>query len=255
MRISVITAVYNGMPFIEDCLLSVASQSHPDIEHIVVDGGSTDGTVDVIKRYEDRIARWTTGPDRGMYDALNKGIGMATGDAIGMLNSDDTYEGDDVIETVARCLDEKAVDSCYGDLVYVGRDDPSRVIRLWRSSSYVPGLLRRGWMPPHPSFFCRRSAYEKWGGFDTSFRIAADYELMVRLLSRGRTSTCHIPRVLVRMRTGGISNRSVSAMIKKSIEDYRVIRMHGLGGFGTLLMKNLSKVPQFFRGGRKAEWA
>ena len=264
MKISVITAVLNNKDHLESCLKSISSQTYPDIEHIIIDGGSTDGTLDVIQKvmsqrsadtnheslitdHVTRPMRVVSEPDSGIYDALNKGIRMATGDVVGFLHADDLYATDGVLKTVAECFERQSIDSCYGDLLYVDKDNTERTIRYWRSGDFSPNLLRKGWMPPHPTFFVRREVYEKCGVFDTSFKIAADYELMMRFLGRYGISTCYIPEVLIKMRMGGASNRSISNILLKSSEDLRIMRMHNLGGLPTLLRKNLSKLPQFFK--------
>jgi glycosyltransferase involved in cell wall biosynthesis len=251
-RISVITGVLNGVEHIADCIESVLGQNLGSLEYIVVDGGSTDGTVEVIKRYRGRITSWISERDAGIYDALNKGIRLATGEIIGFLHADDIYAHDRVLETVDADLARTDAQSCYGDVVYVDRRNAARVIRTWKSSPYRPGLLRTGWMPPHPTFFVRREIYEKLGGFNTDFRIAADYELMLRFLERGAISTHYIPEVLVKMRWGGASNRSIASLWRKSREDLRAMKMHRVGGLATLLRKNVSKIPQFFTGPARA---
>ena len=247
MKVSVITAVYNNKHYIEGCIKSVLCQNLPHLEYIIIDGGSTDGTLDIIKDYEGRISKWVSEPDNGIYDALNKGIGMATGDIIGFLHADDMYADKTVIENVVHVMSQKKCDSCYGDLVYVDKDNTDRTIRYWRSGEFSPDLLRKGWMPPHPTFFVRHEVYEKCGVFDTSFKIAADYELMLRFLGKHRISTCYIHEVLIKMRIGGASNRSISNILRKSSEDLRAMKMHNIGGLLTLLRKNLSKLPQFFK--------
>ena len=248
LKISIITAVFNNKNTIEDCMNSVLSQSHPDLEYLIVDGGSTDGTLDVIREYEERISKYVSGPDRGIYDALNKGLRLATGDVIGFLHADDLYANDMVIERVASEMVKHNVDSCYGDLLYVDKNNTGRVIRHWKSRPYESGLFKRGWMPPHPAFFVKKEIYGKYGCFDTDFKIAADYELMLRFLEKHKVSTHHIPEVLVKMRVGGASNKSIVNLMRKSSEDYRAMKMHNVGGLATLFLKNLSKIPQFFRG-------
>lgn len=247
MKLSVITAALNSNSFLESSLQSVAFQTRPDIEHIIIDGGSTDGTLDIIKRHQGRISKWVSEPDNGIYDALNKGLSMATGDIIGFLHADDMYADKTVIGKVMQVMSQKNCDSCYGDLLYVDRNNTDRTIRYWRSEEFSPNLLRKGWMPPHPTFFARRAVYEKFGAFDTSFKIAADYELMMRFLGRYGISTCYIPDVLIKMRMGGASNRNLSNILLKSFEDLRIMRMHNLGGLPALLRKNLSKLSQFFK--------
>lgn len=243
MRISVVTAVLNRVDTLPECLASVAAQSHPDVEHVLVDGGSTDGTVGLLEAAaarSDRV-RFTSEPDRGLYDAINKGLRRCTGEVIGILGADDVYADGEVLADVARCFERTGCEGTYGDLVYVAADDPSRVRRYWRAGH---GSFRRGWMPPHPTFFVRRSAYEALGGYDTSFRIAADYELMLRFALKGGVTLEYVPRVLVRMRLGGTSNRPGN-LLRKSAEDVRAWRKNGLGGgLVSVLLKNARKLPQ-----------
>lgn len=252
MKVSIITVVFNGSYAVEDCIKSVLGQSYKYIEHIIIDGGSTDGTLDVIldviKGDKDRIAKLVSEPDKGVYDALNKGIKLATGEIIGFLHSDDFYAHNKVIKTVADVFKKKRVDSCYGDLKYVGKNDTDRMIRYWRSSAYWHGKFKYGWMPPHPTFFVRREIYEKCGHFNTGFRIAADYELMLRFLEKHRISTCYIPEVLIKMRCGGKSNGSVKNMVIKTYEDYKALKMNNQeGALLTVILKNISKIPQFLQ--------
>jgi glycosyltransferase len=254
VKVSVVTAVYNNVTCLSDCIQSLSSQAYPDIEHIIIDGGSTDGTLDVIAcltsntlRLTTHVSRVVSEPDNGIYDALNKGIRMATGDVIGFLHADDMYADKTVIEKVVKAMSQKNCDSCYGDLLYVDKHNTDKTIRYWRAGEFSSKLLRRGWMPPHPTFFVRRELYEKAGVFDPRFRIAADYELMLRFLGKYKISTCYIPEVLIKMRTGGASNRSIPNILRKSSEDFSAMKMHSIGGLPTLLRKNLSKLPQFFK--------
>ena len=247
MKVSVITAVFNSKQHIGDCIKSVVSQTYPDIEHIIIDGGSTDGTVDIIKNYREGISRWISEPDKGLYDALNKGIRLATGDVIGFLHADDIYADASVIGKVAAAMSRSNADSCYGDLLYVDKNNPERIIRYWKSRPYEKGMFGRGWMPPHPTFFVRKEIYERYGSFNTDFRIASDYELMLRFLEKEKISTWYIPEVLIKMRTGGASNRSLKNMVIKTTEDYKAWRVNHLRKkFYTIPFKNLSKIPQFF---------
>ncbi len=246
MKISVITAVFNKRDTIAGALDSVLAQSHPDVELIVIDGGSTDGTLDVLQGYADRIAVLVSEPDQGIYDALNKGIKFATGEVVGFLHSDDVFADDDSLARVASGFIGEEIDAVYGDLVYVGRDNPQRVVRYWKAGMFTMGRLREGWMPPHPAFYAKRQAYERLGGFDTRYRIAADYDCMLRFLSSG-IMTVYVPHVLVKMRLGGESNRSLGNMLQKSREDYRALKANRVGGLATLARKNFSKLPQFFK--------
>ncbi len=225
---------------------SLNTQTRRNFEHIVIDGGSSDQTLEIIRSQPSQPALLVTEPDGGLYDALNKGFRFASGDVIGLLHSDDLFADDRVLERVARALDDPQVDGVYGDLDYVAREDPSRIVRRWRSGAYSPERLSRGWMPPHPTLFLRRSVIEHWGGFDTSYQIAADYDVILRYLVKGRIRLKYIPEVLVKMRVGGESNRSLGRILRKSREDFRALRSNRVGGLGALIWKNLSKLGQFF---------
>ncbi|MDH4028151.1 MAG: glycosyltransferase [Nitrospirota bacterium] len=246
MKVSIITASYNNKDTIEQCIKSVAAQNYENIEHIVIDGGSTDGTVDIIRQYEAGISYWKSERDEGTYHALNKGISLATGDVIGILHADDFYPHNNVLDIAMSGILNYEVDSCYGDLQYVSKKDRNRTVRHWTSRPYEDGLFDRGWMPPHPTFFVRKEVYERYGLFNTGYKIAADYELMMRFLCTHKISTCYIPGVFVKMRTGGRSNRGLKNLILKSREDYKICKNSGSGLY-TVVMKNLSKLPQFFR--------
>ncbi len=247
MKISVITATWNCVETVGDCLASVAGQSYPNLEHILIDGGSRDGTLEVLRAHRARLAVLVSEPDGGIYDALNKGIARATGEVVGLLHADDVYADGDVLSRVAGAFADPTVEAVYGDLVYVAREDTGRVIRYWRSGAFQPARLRRGWMPPHPTLYLRRALYARFGVFDTRYRIAADYDLMLRMLAQVPGRVVYVPEVLVRMRVGGVSNRSLGKILQKSREDYRALRANRVGGLGALAWKNLSKVPQFFR--------
>lgn len=250
MKISIITPVFNGRETIRETINSVLNQEYRDIEHIVIDGHSTDGTLEMITGYRDQIAKMVSEPDQGIYDALNKGIRLASGDIIGILHAGDLYSHDRVLRRVVEGFEENNKDSCYGDLQYVDPNDPKKVTRYWKSSPYRDGKFKLGWMPPHPTFFVKREIYEKYGSFNQEFRIAGDYELMLRLLTKHRISVFYIPEVLVKMRMGGISNRSVKDLWVKSREDYKAWKINHLkGSVGVILLKNLSKLPQLLRRG------
>lgn len=248
VRISIITATYNAQDTIADCLRSMAGQRHRDWEHIVVDGASTDGTLDVLRSHAAQIATLISEPDGGMYEAINKGIACATGEVIGLLHADDIYADDQVLEDVAKAFASPDVSAVYGDLQYVSKGDGLRVIRHWRAGRFGQQKLLRGWMPPHPSLFLRRHVYERCGGFSLQYRIAADYDFMLRALLSLDGRVVALPKVLVKMRLGGASNKSLSAVARKSAEDYRILRSHGLGRLAAgraLTWKNLSKLGQF----------
>jgi len=245
MKISIVTVVYNRVGTIEHAIQSVKSQSYPHIEHVIQDGGSTDGTLDVIRDCSNSTACLVSERDGGIYDAINRGITRATGEVVGLMHSDDFFAHDDVIQRVASAMKDSRVDGVYGDLQYVAADDPGRVVRHWRAGRFTKTKLRSGWMPPHPTLYLRREVFEKWGLYDKDMRIAADYDAILRYLNRGNVTLEYIPEVLVKMRVGGESNRSLGRIIKKSREDLTAIRRNKVGSLGTLLLKNLTKIPQF----------
>ena len=245
MKISVITAVHNRADTIADAVTSLQAQSYASFEHLVVDGGSTDGTLEVLARIEDPRMSVISEPDEGIYDAINKGLAAASGEVIGLMHADDVYASPQVLENVAGALANPDSEAVYGDLEYVSARDPDRIIRHWRASEFAPGKLRRGWMPPHPTLYVRRSVIDRWGGYDTSYRIAADYDAVLRWFGQGQVRAAYIPEVLVRMRMGGESNRSLGNIVRKSREDYRALKTNRVGGLGTLALKNLGKMRQF----------
>ena len=208
MRISVITVCYNAASTLEDAVQSVLSQTTDprepfDLEYIVVDGGSTDGTLDLLEPYRNRIAKLISEPDQGLYDAMNKGIRAATGDVVAILNADDVYASLDILARVAAAFRATDAEAIYGNLNYVTAEDITQVKRHWRAGDFQPGAFRRGWMPPHPALFVRRSCYERWGMFSLALRSAADYELMLRFIHRHGMSLAYLPETLVLMRAGG----------------------------------------------------
>lgn len=246
MKVSIITACYNNADTIEDTLLSVVGQDYQDIEYIIVDGSSTDATLSIVERFRDKIAYVETGRDGGIYFALNKGLSFATGDLIAFLHADDVYAHPQVISRVVKQLQQTNADSLYGDLNYVNRHDLKQVVRRWESGDYFRENFKKGWMPPHPAFFLKRQCYTQFGGFNTSLRSAADYELMLRMLYRYRVSTIYLSEVLVLMRTGGTSNASLRNRIRANREDRRAWKINGLKpGMFTLIRKPLSKLKQF----------
>lgn len=249
MKITIITAVYNRAGTVGEAVGSVQSQNHSDLEHLVQDGGSTDGTLDVLHAIDDPRMQVVSEADGGIYDALNRAIERATGDVVGLMHSDDFFAHERVLEHVAAAFGDPLVDGVYGDLDYVSGADPTRVIRHWRAGTYAPEKLARGWMPPHPTLYLRRSVFERWGAYDTSFRIAADYDAMLRWLVKANVRLAYIPEVLVRMRVGGKSNRSLGSILQKSREDYRALGRNEVGGLGALAFKNLGKLHQLVRKG------
>lgn len=247
-RISVITAVYNRVATIRDCIESVLQQDWPEVEYIIVDGNSSDGTDRIVAEYADRLGPSVREADRGIYDALNKGLGMATGDVVGFLHADDLFAHRSVLSGIAGAFADPAVQASYGDLVYVDAADPARVVRYWRSGPFRRSSFRWGWMPPHPTVYLRRAQYETSGKFRTDFSISADYEMMVRLLYRDRLQAAYLPDVLVRMRVGGKSNASLGNRLKANQEDRRAWQVNGFRPpFGLRFSKPLRKLGQFFR--------
>lgn len=246
MKFSIVTATFNSRSSIADAIASVAAQTHGDIEHIIVDGNSTDGTLDIINARPNRVRQIICEPDQGIYDALNKGIGAATGDIVGFVHSDDVLAAHDVVAAIAEVFESSGADGVYGDLDYVAREDVGKVIRRWRSRPFAAGLLRRGWMPPHPTLYLKRQVYERHGLFDDSLRIAADYDMVLRVMSDPALRFVYLPKLLVKMRVGGASNRSLANLLSKSREDLLALRRNKVGGLGALALKNLSKVPQWF---------
>jgi glycosyltransferase len=246
MKVSIITVAFNNKIFMEHCIKSVLDQTYKNIEYIVVDGNSTDGTLEVVKRYEGKISKWISESDSGIYDAMNKGISMATGDIIGFLNSDDVYADKTVVEDVVDIFMKNKIDSSYGDLVYVDKDDLNKVVRRWKSGNFNRETFKKGWHPPHPTFFVKRTIYDAFGGFNLKYKIGADYELMLRFLFKHRISTCYIPRVCIKMRVGGRSNRSLRNIIRANIECYRAWKENGLDISPLIILrKPLAKLTQF----------
>ena len=245
MKISIVTAVFNRVQTIGQALETVSHQTYGAIDHVIQDGGSTDGTLGILEQKSNAYTRIQSAPDAGIYDAINKGIARAEGEVIGLMHSDDFFADDQVIADVVESFEDPDVDGVYGDLQYVAVEDTTRVIRHWRSGPYDPRKLRHGWMPPHPTVYLRRKVFEEFGLYDTSYRIAADYDAMLRYMGKGRIRMAYLPRVMVKMRVGGESNRSLKHIILKSREDYRALRSNGMGGAGALVRKNLSKIGQF----------
>lgn len=245
MLFSMITVVFNREKTIGQTLDSVERQTYADVEHLVIDGQSTDGTLEEIRRHCTASLRLVSEPDQGIYDALNKGMRLARGEVLGVVHSDDFLAHDRVLERVAQAFADPQIDAVYGDLDYVAAADPGQVVRHWRAGAFSSKKLRRGWMPPHPALFVRRRVIDALGGYDTRYRIAADYDAILRWFGRGGLRARYIPEVLVKMRMGGESNRSLERLLLKSREDLEALRRNEIGGIATLALKNLSKLPQF----------
>lgn len=246
VKISIITATWNCDTTISDCLASVAAQTWNQREHIVIDGASTDLTFEILQQHRSQLAVLVSENDRGIYDALNKGIACASGDVIGFLHADDLYAHPDVLSHVAAAFSDPAVSAVYGDLQYVRQADVRHIVRHWQSTPFSVQCLTRGWMPPHPTLYVRRNWYERIGGFDTSYRISADYLSILKLFSAPDFNPKYLPEVMIKMRLGGASNRSFSNVLKKSSEDLRALHRSGVGGFITLTLKNIRKLRQFW---------
>lgn len=234
MKISIITVCFNAEQTIQDTIQSVLNQRYPDIEYIIIDGGSTDRTVEVIECYRDKLAYLISETDRGIYDAMNKGIAAATGDIVGILNADDFYVDENVFSTVANVFKEEKVDSIFADLVYVRPNNLNKTVRYYSSKQFNPDKFSYGWMPAHPTFFVKRSIYHKYGLFKTDYKIAADFELLVRFLYRHRISYYYLNKVLIKMRTGGISTRNLKS---NWILNKEIVRACSENGIKTSLLK------------------
>jgi glycosyltransferase involved in cell wall biosynthesis len=251
MKLSIITVVKNGAETIEETIRSVIGQTYHNIEYLIIDGGSSDATTEIIKRYEARVAYWVSEPDKGIYDGMNKGIKAATGDVVGILNADDIYADDSGIESVATAMSQNKAESCYADLAYVDRRNVNKVVRYWMGGKFYRERFKRGWMPPHPTFFVKREIYRKYGAFNTYFAVAADYELMLRFLYRYGISTIYIPRLLIKMRTRGKSHPGFLNTPKAMIENYQAWRINGFRpNLITLAVKPVSKVWQYIHRNR-----
>ncbi|MBP7051040.1 MAG: glycosyltransferase [Phycisphaerae bacterium] len=238
MKVSIVTVCFNSAATIEHTIRSVRDQEYEHVEHVIVDGGSTDGTQEVVGRYNGRIREFISEPDRGIYDAMNKGLALATGDVVGFLNADDVYVSSTVIGDIADAMSADLVDGVYGDLVYVRRHDSRRVLRYWRAGEYGPRAFYRGWVPPHPTFFCRSALYRDLGGFDPAYRIAGDFELMLRFIERNHIRVRYIAKPFVRMRAGGRAN-TIRGMIQGNREIVRAFHSNGLEFSGRFFCSKL----------------
>lgn len=247
MKVSIITTTYNSASTIEHTIQSVLNQSYTNIEYIIIDGLSTDGTLDILNRYRDRLYAIVSEKDGGIYDALNKGIALATGDVIGILHSDDFYTGSDVIENVADTFNRDKCDGLYADLFYVDKDDTNKIKRKWHSGNYSDGAFLNGWMPPHPTFFVKKELYNKYGKFNLQFATAADYELMLRFIHKHKIKLSYLNKFIVKMRVGGKSNDTVKSRVTANLDDRKAWEVNGLKPrFYTLTLKPLRKIFQFF---------
>ena len=240
MKISIITVSYNSASTISDTIESVIAQSLKDVEHIVIDGASNDGTVDILKNYNQHLAYWQSEPDQGIYDAFNKGIALASGDIIGLLNADDIYANQDVLVHVERAIQLESLDAVFADITFFNQDEPDKVLRRYSSKGFSPDRIAWGWMPAHPSLFIRREIYDTVGPFKTDYMIAGDYEFVARAFGANKLRYKYIPEVFVRMRTGGVSTDGWRNTIVLNQEVLRACRENGLT---TNMLKIMSKYP------------
>ncbi|TEW67977.1 glycosyltransferase [Mucilaginibacter phyllosphaerae] len=244
-KISVITVSYNARLTIEQCIRSVIRQQYNNIEYIIIDGKSSDGTVSIAEKYKNHIQIIVSEPDKGIYDAMNKGIALATGDVTGILNADDFFAADDVLTVVAEAFKNQDPDIVYGDLDYVRPD--GTVVRKWRSGRYKKGMFNAGWMPPHPTFYCKTNLFKKFGHYSLQYGTAADYELMLRFIHLNHLSVYYVQRVLVKMTVGGVSNSSIKNRIKALFFDMKAMYNNNIIFPPIVLMiKPLRKLSQFF---------
>ncbi|WP_053976060.1 glycosyltransferase family 2 protein [Mangrovimonas xylaniphaga] len=250
MKVSIITATYNSEATIEGCIKSVLSQDYPNIEYIIIDGNSSDYTLSVVNAYKQRHSNIIviSEPDNGIYDALNKGIKVASGDVVGFLHSDDFFNTKRTIKNIVEEFNKGQIHGVYGNLDYVNSKDSNKIVRHWKSQNFSKKLLNRGWMPPHPTVFFKKDVYKKHGLFNMGFKIAADYDMMLRVFSDESLRFKFLPEVITKMRVGGASNRSLKNIVTKSNEDYIALKKNRLDcPLWSLVLKNFSKIPQFFK--------
>jgi glycosyltransferase len=247
-KISIITVTYNSAQTLEHTIQSVLSQTYSNIEYIIVDGKSTDNTLEIIEKYKNKISQFISEKDDGLYHAINKGIELATGDIIGILHADDFYINENVLSKVTETFTKTNAEAVYADLYYVDKDNTDKIIRTWKSGVYKASSFLWGWMPPHPTFFVKKDAYTKYGLFNTTLRSAADYEIMLRLLFKHKIKVAYLPEFIVKMRVGGQSNASVTNRVKANNEDRLTWKLNDLKPyFFTLTLKPLRKLTQFFK--------
>ncbi len=247
MKVSIITVVWNNKETIKDAIDSVLNQTYEDIEYIIVDGASTDGTVDVVKEYGAKITKFISEVDNGLYDAMNKGIQQATGDIIGFINADDMLNSLDCIEAIVEKFQLEKLDVVYGDKIYVDPNDVTRQLRYWRAGEFNKSNYKRGWMTPHLSTYIKKELYDKYGGFRNDFKIAADYELMLRFIYKNNAKVKYLPKVIAKMRAGGVSNSSFKNIAISNYEVYKSWKINNLTVSPFIMFqKPLSKIKQYF---------
>jgi len=246
MRFSIVTVCYNSVQTIKQTIKSVLVQTCSNIEYIIIDGGSTDGTLDILEKYKKNISVVVSEPDSGIYDAMNKGIKLATGDVIGILNSDDIYTDKTVLADIMNVFWQESIDACYGDIVYVDRENTEKIVRQWKAGEYKESKLQRGWIPPHPAFFVRKELYQKYGCFDSRFKIAADYEIMLRFFKKYSIVPYYLKKNIVHMREGGHSAKSMMQRTKGWKEIMNAWKVNDLQPPSLLILRRiLSKINQY----------
>lgn len=249
MKISIITATYNSEATIQSCMLSVLEQSYQNIEYIIIDGNSDDNTLEIVKSFQTQFPqvdfKIQSESDTGIYDALNKGIALATGDVLGFVHSDDVLAHSKIIETIANQFKKQNLDGIYGDLQYVNKTDISKIFRHWKSCAFKKNLLKKGWMPAHPTLYLKKEIYTQYGNFNTNYTIAADYDFILRIFKNKHLKFFYLPEIIVKMRVGGESNRNLNRILLKMKEDYRAIKANKIGNVSVLFFKNISKLNQF----------
>ena len=247
MQLTLITATFNSESNITTCLDSIVNQDYDNLEHLIIDGKSSDNTLGIVKSYQEKYPciKYISEKDQGIYDALNKGIKLAKGDVIGFIHSDDFLFADNIISNIISLMTTKKLDGVYGDLQYVDKHDTTKVLRNWKSSEFNRKSLKKGWMPPHPTLFLKKEVYDKHGLFDLTYKISADYDYILRIFSDSQLKFGYMPKVITRMKIGGTSNRSLRNIITKSREDYKAIKNNKVGNLLTLTRKNTSKFKQF----------
>lgn len=246
MKISIITATHNSSSNIANCISSINTQSYEDIEHIIIDGASTDQTLEIIRSVTNRVSKILSEPDKGIYDALNKGIKLASGDIIGFLHSDDCFYSSGTLEKIALAFsDSNPVDAIYGDLTFIDEKEPDKIVRYWKSEPFTSKLLKKGWMPPHPTLFMKREVYEKHGLFNIRLKCAADYDFILRVFNDESLHFKYLPETITKMKIGGISTAGFWRILNKKKEDYMVLKDNNIPNpLKVLFLKNILKIPQ-----------
>lgn len=248
MNVSIITITFNSANVIEHCLMSIVNQSYKNIEQIIIDGKSSDGTLDILNQHAKNVSVLISEPDKGIYHAMNKGLSLAKGDIIGILNSDDFYNNNEVLSSVIKVFEEDpSLDACYADLLYVERTDITQIVRYWKSNQFSPGFFSKGWCVPYPTLFVRRSVYEKYGNFNLNYQIAADVDLTMRFFEVHKIRVRYVPEIWVNMRVGGISNKNLKNIFIQNLEILRALKSYGLQAnfFWFFVNKLFSRSKQF----------